>query len=133
MAEVKSARPRTESEAVVERAKDFWGRFGKTISIALGAVILLVGGFLIYKNFIQGPKEKKAADAIFKVQNSYDSLYSVTGDIQPKFLDLTIADAESVIKQYGGTKAGNLARFYAGSAYLKKRRFRQSSFSPERV
>ena len=123
MAEVKSARPRTESEAVVERAKDFWGRFGKTISIALGAVILLVGGFLIYKNFIQGPKEKKAADAIFKVQNSYDSLYSVTGDIQPKFLDLTIADAESVIKQYGGTKAGNLARFYAGSAYLKKGAF----------
>ena len=66
MAEVKDVRPRTESEAVVDRAKDFWSRFGKTISIALGAVVLVVGGFLSYKNLIQGPKEKKAADDIFR-------------------------------------------------------------------
>jgi predicted negative regulator of RcsB-dependent stress response len=123
MAEVKGARPRTESEAVVERAKDFWGRFGKTISIALGGVILVVGGFLIYKNFIQGPKEKKAADAIAKVQMSFDSTYNAAGETSTKFIDQTIADAENVIKQYGSTKGGNLARFYAGAAYLKKGNF----------
>ena len=120
MAEVKGARPKTENEAVVERAKDFWERFGKTITIALGGVILVVGGYLIYKNFVLAPKEKKAADAITKVQVEFDSLYNAAGDLQPKFIDLTIADAENVIKQYGSTKAGNLAHFYAGSAYLKK-------------
>ena len=41
MAEVKGARPRTDSDVVVDRAKDFWGRFGKTITIALGALIAL--------------------------------------------------------------------------------------------
>ena len=121
MAEVKGARPKTESEVVVDRAKDFWTRYGKMISIVLGGVIVVVGGFLIYKNFIQGPKEKKGADAVVKVQNLFkDSLYSQTGELQTKFLDPTIAEAETVIKNYGGTKAGNMARFIAGSAYLKK-------------
>ncbi len=120
MAEVKSARPQTtESEAVIERAKDFWGRFGKVISIALGAIIVAVAGFLIYKNFIAGPKERKANDAIFRAQQYYgqDSLdRALNGDGQyPGF--------EKIISQYGGTKAGDLARFYAGAIYLKKGAF----------
>lgn len=119
MAEVKSARPKTESEAVVDRAKDFWSRFGKIITIAFGAVIVVVGGFLIYKNFVQGPKEKKGYDAIFKAQEYYgqDSLdKALNGDGQfPGF--------EKVISQYGGTDAGELAKFYAGSIYLKKGAF----------
>ena len=119
MAVVREARPRTESEAVVERAKDFWGRFGKTISIALGAVILVVAGFLIYKNFVQGPKEKKAADAIFKAEEYYaqDSLdKALNGDGQ--YMGL-----EKVISQYGGTKVGERARYIAGAIYVKKGNF----------
>jgi len=119
MAEVRDARPRTESEAVVDRAKDFWGRFGKIITISLGAVILLAGGFLIYKNFVQAPKERKAADAIFKAQEYYgqDSLdKALNGDGQyPGF--------EKVISQYGSTEAGELAKFYAGSIHVKKGNF----------
>ena len=120
MAEVKSARPHTtESEAVIERAKDFWGRFGKPLSIALGAIVLVVAAFLIYKNFVSGPKEKKANDAIFRAQEFYaqDSLdKALNGDAQfPGF--------ERIISQYGGTKAGELAKFYAGSIYLKKGTF----------
>ncbi|HZH37935.1 MAG TPA: tetratricopeptide repeat protein [Flavisolibacter sp.] len=120
MAEVKSARPiTTENEAVIERAKDFWGRFGKPLSIALGAIVLAVAAFLIYKNFVAGPKEKKANDAIFRAQEYYaqDSLdKALTGDGQfPGF--------EKIIKEYGGTKAGKLARFYAGSIHLKKGSF----------
>lgn len=119
MAVVKEARPRTESEAVVERAKDFWGRFGKTISIALGAVVLVVGGFLIYKNFVQGPKEKKAADAIFKAEEYFaqDSLdKALNGDGQ--YMGL-----EKVISQYGGTAVGERAKYIAGAIYVKKGSF----------
>ena len=120
MAEVKSARPHTtENEAVVDRAKDVWSRFGKTISIVLGAIILVVGGILVYNNFVVGPKEKKASDAIFRAQEYYaqDSLdKALNGDAQyPGF--------EKIVSQYGGTKAGELARFYAGSIHLKKGAF----------
>jgi predicted negative regulator of RcsB-dependent stress response len=119
MAEVKDARPRTESDAVVDRAKDFWGRFGKTITIALGAVIVVVGGFLIYKNFVQGPKERKAADAIFRAEQFYaqDSLDKALNG------EGTVPGLEKVISQYGGTEAGNRAKFMAASIYVKKGSF----------
>ena len=119
MAEVKSARPRTESEDVVDRAKDFWGLYGKPISIALGAVVLVVGGYLIYKNFVQAPNEKKAADAIFMAEQYYaqDSLdKALNGDGQ--YMGL-----EKVISQYGGTPVGNRAKFIAGAVYVKKGNF----------
>lgn len=119
MAEVKEVQPRTESEAVVDRAKDFWSRFGKTISIVLGAVVLVVGGFLIYKNLIQGPKEKKAADAIFRAEQFYaqDSLDKALNG------EGTTMGLEKVISQYGGTDAGNRAKFMAASIYVKKGNF----------
>ncbi len=120
MAEVKTARPQaTESEAVIERAKDFWERFGKTVAIALGAVVLVVGGFLLYKNFVSEPKEKKAADAIFRAQEYFgqDSLDKALNGSGP------VMGFEKIISQYGGTKAGELAKFYAGSIYLRKGSF----------
>ncbi|GAA4753919.1 tetratricopeptide repeat protein [Flavisolibacter ginsenosidimutans] len=119
MTEVKGARHVTESDAVIERAKDFWSQYGKIVTIVLGAAIVLVGGVLIYKNFIKAPKEKKAAEAIFRAQEYYekDSLdKALKGDGQyPGF--------ETVISQYGSTDAGELAKFYAGSIYLKKGSF----------
>src|SRR5947209_5521705 len=119
MAEVKSARPVTESEAVIERAKDFWEQYGKIISIVLGAAILIVGGIFVYKKLIKEPKEKKAAEAIFKAQEYYEkdsAAKALNGDGQyPGF--------EKVISQYGSTDAGELAKFYAGSLYLKQGSF----------
>ena len=115
MAEVKQARPKAENEVVVERAKDFWADNGRSIMIVGIALVLLIGGYFAYKNFISAPKEKKAAEAIFKAEEYYrmDSLQkALKGDGQfPGF--------EKVISQYGGTKAGNMAKFYAGSIYLR--------------
>ncbi|MGE5518438.1 MAG: tetratricopeptide repeat protein [Candidatus Dadabacteria bacterium] len=115
MAEVKHARQKTESEVVVERARDFWTRYGKIVTIISAAIIVIVGGYLFYKNFVKAPQEKKAAEAMFRAEEFFrsDSLkLAVNGDgMNPGF--------EKIISQYGGTAAGNLAKFYAGSAYLK--------------
>ena len=124
MAEVKAARPQTvEHDAVLDRAKDFWERYGKVLAIALGAVVLVIGAYLIYKNFVVEPKEKKANDAMFRAQQYYeqDSLAkALNGDGQ--FLGF-----ERIISQYGGTEAGELARFYAGSIYLKQGNFAKAA------
>jgi predicted negative regulator of RcsB-dependent stress response len=116
MAEVKQpARHTAESEVIVERARDFWEKNGKVTLIVLGVVILLVGGIFVYKNFVEAPKEKKAMESMFRAEEYFraDSLnLAINGDaMNPGF--------EKIIKQYGGTNAGNLAKFYAGSAYLK--------------
>jgi hypothetical protein len=115
MAEVKHAAP-AESEVVVDRAKDMWSQYKRPVTGFLIGIVLGVGGFLAYKFFVKEPNENKAAEAIFKAEEYYrmDSLsLALKGDGQfPGF--------EKVISQYGGTKAGNLARFYAGSILLKQ-------------
>ena len=115
MAEVKQPRHRAENDEVVERAKDIWVRYNRPILIACAAIIIIGGGWLAYKYLVKEPKEKKAAEAIFKAEEYYrtDSLTkALKGDGQyPGF--------EKVISQYGGTEAGNLAKFYAGTIYLK--------------
>jgi hypothetical protein len=115
MAEVKHPRHKTENEVVVDRAKDFWGRFGKVIMIASAAVIVVGGGYLAYKYFVKAPKEQKAAEAVWKAESYFgmDSMAkALSGDAQ-------YAGAEKVASQYGGTQAGNLANFIAGVAALK--------------
>jgi len=115
MAETKQVLERNHDQAVVDRAKDFWGRYGKAVLIASAAVILICGGYLAYKYLIKAPKEEKAVEAMFKAEEYYraDSLrIALNGDgLNAGFL--------KIIKTYGGTKAGNLAKFYAGDVYLK--------------
>lgn len=115
MSDKKIVQGQDSGEAIIAKAKDFWGKYGKVLTIASLAVILLGGGWYAYKNFVKGPKETKAADAIFKAEEYFrmDSVnQALNGDGQNwGFL--------KVIDKYGGTEAGNLACFYAGSCYIK--------------
>lgn len=87
----------------------------KMIIGAIVAVVVLVGGYFGYKQLIQKPNEEKAASALFSAERWFkvDSLnYTLNGDGQHQ-------GVLSVIKKYDGTKAGNLARYYAGVSYLR--------------
>jgi predicted negative regulator of RcsB-dependent stress response len=115
MAEVKQVRHTTESEHVVDRAKDFWTRYNRPILIACAAVILLGGGYLAYKYLVKEPKEKKAAEASWKAEEYFaqDSVQkALKGDGQ-------FAGFEKIASQYSGTDAGNMANYYAGILSLK--------------
>jgi len=115
MADKKNVLESQNDERVIEKAKDFWGKYGKAITIASVVVILLGGGWYGYQNFVKKPKEAKAADVLFKAEEYFrmDSVSkALNGDGQSwGFL--------RVIDKYGGTEAGNLANFYAGSCYIK--------------
>ena len=119
MAETKQVAQQDNDQQVVDRAKDFWGRYSKIILIASAAVIVLCGGYLAYKYLVKEPKEQKAVEAMFKAEEYYrqDSLnVALNGDgINAGFL--------RIIKNYDGTKAANLAQFYAGDIYLKQGKF----------
>lgn len=114
MADIKHVEPHTTTTDVPVRSQDFWSRYSKPILYAALALLLVIGGYFAYKQLIQKPNEQKAADALGKAEEYFraDSLQlALNGDgVNPGFL--------KVISNYGGTKAGNLARFYAGTAYL---------------
>jgi len=116
MAEKKIVQDTSDNaEVMIAKAKDFWERNSKTISIVLAVVVLGISGFFIYRNYVQRPKEEKASEAMFKAEEYYrmDSVnLALKGDGQYfGFL--------KVIDKYGGTEAGNLACYYAGVCYLK--------------
>lgn len=105
----------SKTEAWVEKNQ-------KAILGVVGAIAICVLGYLAYQQWIQGPKESEAMNEMFKAQEYYeqalaspakDSLYNLAlngGEGKYGFLD--------IIDNYGGTNAGNLARYYAGMAYL---------------
>lgn len=115
MSEKKQVQEVENSEVVIAKAKDFWTRNSKVILGVGVALLILVGGYWGYKNFVSKPKEEKAADAMFKAEEYFrlDSVkLALNGDGQYQgFL--------KVIDKYSGTDAANLASFYAGSCYLK--------------
>jgi tetratricopeptide (TPR) repeat protein len=104
-----------QAEVVIAKAKDFWVRNSKIISITCVVVVLGVAGYFVYNNYIQKPKEEKSVDYLYKAEDYFrkDSInYALKGDGQYYgFL--------KVIEKYGGTDAGNLACFYAGACYIK--------------
>ncbi len=106
---------RHHDQHVVDRAQDFWTRYSKQILIGLSVVVLAVAGFFAYNSFVKAPKELQANEASWKAEEYYkiDSFsLALNGDAStPGFL--------KIISRHGGTKAGNLAKFYAGSCYLQ--------------
>ncbi len=97
------------------KARSIWGKYGKNITIVLAAIVIVVGGWFAYGQFIIKPKEDKATDAIYKAQQYFQQ-------DSAKFVlegDGTNKGVLYIINNYGGTKAANLAHYYAGVSYLK--------------
>jgi predicted negative regulator of RcsB-dependent stress response len=106
---------RSTEEKVVDSARDFWGKNNKTITYVLAGLVVIVGGYFAYTKFFKGPQEAKAAEAIWKAEDYFrqDSFnLALNGDgMNGGFL--------KAIKNHGSTKAGNLAKFYAGACYMQ--------------
>lgn len=104
-----------DAAQVVAKAKKFWDKNGKTTLIVLGTLVILIGGFFAYKNFIQKPKIAESQDKSFKAEEYFrlDSFQlALNGDgVNPGFI--------KIAKNYSGTPLGNLANFYAGVSYIK--------------
>ncbi len=97
------------------KAQSFWAKYSKAITAFSIGFVLAVGGFIAYKQLVLNPKEEKAAEAIYKAQEFFavdSSKLVLDGDGSSK-------GVLYIIKNYSGTKAANLAHFYAGVSYLK--------------
>ena len=115
MSEIKHPAHLEEEKNPVAELQSAWDKYGKQVSYALVAIIVVVGGFFAYRTYISGPNEQKASEAMFRAEEYYrldSTRLALNGDqVNPGFL--------KIISKYGSTKAGKLANFYAGSCYLK--------------
>jgi predicted negative regulator of RcsB-dependent stress response len=115
MPEIKHPAHLEEEKNPVAELRTMWERYGKQASYVLIAIIVLVGGYVGYRKWVAEPNEKQAVSAMFRAEQYYrmdSARLALNGDnINYGFL--------KVISRYGGTKAANLATFYAGSCYMK--------------
>ena len=115
--------PVTEERDAVDKVSGFWYLYSKQILIAVAAIVVVAAGIVGYNYFISGPNEKKASEAMRYAEEFFrkDSVkLALEGDnLNPGFL--------KIISKYSGTKAANLAHFYAGSCYLTMGDFKNAA------
>jgi tetratricopeptide (TPR) repeat protein len=102
-------------EEALSRTENFIERNQKIITYIVGAIIVVIGGYMAFNKFYLGPKEKDAQSQMFWAERYFekDSLkLALNGDgTNPGFLE--------IIDEFGITKTADLAHYYAGMCYLK--------------
>jgi tetratricopeptide (TPR) repeat protein len=97
----------------------------KYIFIIVGVAAVIVLGYLGYNKFIAEPKASEAMNEMYTAQKYFDQ--AVNGTEKDSLYTLALNGGEGkfgmvdIVNEYGGTPAGNLARYYAGMAYLNLR------------
>lgn len=108
-----------ERNDAINKLDAFWKKNQKIITYVALGLILVIGGWWAYKQYVVKPKEEQAQAAIFKAEEYFrqDSLQAA---LNGKGADKGFL---YVIKNFGGTETGELARLYAGICYLRLKEF----------
>lgn len=116
MANQKHTQDPLDLDEAMSASEAFIIKYKNKFLIGIAAVVIIVGGFLGYKNFISEPNEIKASETIFKAEQYFNAgnyEAALNGDSLGTIGFLAVAN------QFGGTDAGELANAYAGICYAQ--------------
>lgn len=116
MAEQKNQNEHLNVEDALTQSEAFLIKYKNAIIGGVVAVIVIVAGFIMYKNLYAEPREEKAQAALFKGQAYFEQdafEQALNGDSIGYVGFLKVAD------EFSGTKAANLAKAYAGICYAQ--------------
>lgn len=103
-------------EETLNKSEAFVLKYKKPLLIALVAIIVIVAGAILVKNYVLEPRAEKASTILAKGQeyfNAEDFEKALNGD-KAKFPGFV-----AVADEYSSTDAGNLAKLYAGLCYAQ--------------
>jgi len=102
-------------EDTLGRTEQFVENNKKNLGYGVLGLMVLIVLVIAYFNYVKEPNEQEAYETIFMAEQYFakDSFnLALNGDRDyPGFLD--------IIDEYGSTKSGNLAHYYAGICYLR--------------
>ena len=127
-------------DETASKTEDFVAKNQKYIFIIVGVVAVAVLGFIGYKEYVAKPKQMEAMNDMFQAQKYFDQ--AVTGVAKDSLYNLALNGGEGkfgmldIISEYSGTPSANLASYYAGTAYLRLKDYKNavehlSNFSSE--
>jgi len=123
MAEQKNQNEHLNVEDALTQSEAFLIKYKNAIIGSVVAVIIIVAGFIMYKNLYAEPREEKAQAALFKGQEYFEQdafEQALNGDSIGYTGFLKVAD------EYSGTKAANLAKAYAGICYAQLGKYEEA-------
>ncbi|MDD3722444.1 MAG: tetratricopeptide repeat protein [Lutibacter sp.] len=118
-------------DETASRSEQFIIKNQNIIFIILGLVVASILGYLAYQKYVKAPKEKEAANELAFPKVYFENAISNSVAADSLFtLSLNGADGKygfiDIADEYSGTKAGNLANYYAGISYLKLKKYKEA-------
>ena len=123
MAEQKNQNEHLNVEDALTQSEAFLIKYKNAIIGGVVAVIIIVAGFIMYKNLYAEPREEKAQAALFKGQEYFEQdayEQALNGDSIGFVGFLKVAD------DFSWTKAANLAKAYAGICYAQLGKYEEA-------
>ena len=123
MAEQKNQNEHLNVEDALTQSEAFLIKYKNAIIGGVVAVIIIVAGFIMYKNLYAEPREEKAQAALFKGQEYFEQdayEQALNGDSIGFVGFLKVAD------DFSGTKAANLVKAYAGICYAQLGKYEEA-------
>lgn len=97
------------------KVEDFYASNKKQINMAIIAIVVLIGGYVGYKKLIVEPMEIETQKEIFMPQKYFEmDSFALALNGNDKFKGF-----EAIAEEYGASKVGNLAHYYAGICNLR--------------
>lgn len=115
----KKETPVIDVEQTIEKAEQYFEENKKSLSIILGTISVLVGGYFVWTKLYMAPMEEDARSKMYMAEKYFenDSLdKAIHGDGKnPGF--------KEIAEKFSITSTGNLAHYYLGLCYLHKGQF----------
>jgi len=117
----KNGTPSVEESLTKHEA--FFLKYKNVIISAVAAIIIIITGTILYKNYVAGPRQDEASTALAKGQEyfanqQYDKALNGDGTGYAGFV--------KIASDYSSTDAGNLASLYAGLCYANLNKWKEA-------
>ncbi|MDR1761173.1 MAG: tetratricopeptide repeat protein, partial [Bacteroidales bacterium] len=101
-------------ETSMNKVELFIEKNKKMFIYTIGTLIVLIGGFIVYKNLIAEPRNEKAQSLLWHAENQF----KIDSFAVALYGNESVVGFAEIADEYSATAAGNLARYYAGFSSL---------------
>jgi tetratricopeptide (TPR) repeat protein len=115
-------------DETASKSEEWIEKNSKPLFLGLVTVVVVVLGYLAYTNFVAEPAELNASNEL-AFPRKYFNDAAVAGSSIDSLLNLGLEGADGkygfvdIADKFSGTKAGNLANYYAGVSYLQLKEY----------
>ena len=123
MADQKKTNDALNVEEALTKSEAFLIKNKKIITAVVVAVVVIISAVVLFRNYYTLPREAKAQAALFLGEQLFEAgeyEQAINGD------SIRFAGLLTVIEDFGGTKAANLAKAYTGLCYAQLGQFEEA-------